>query len=150
MRAFALMLALVLAGCAHENQRLVQLQALDEGSKELLSKYRQFLTELQLDAFLAKHDTQARADYLSSLKIEERIAQYPKPVQDAIWGQQIIPGMDKPAVLVTWGSPDWRDIDEGKAEVGVESERWGYNRGDKKVEVVIVNGYVTEVREGAR
>lgn len=150
MRAVVLALALACGGCAHDNARLAALQSLDEPSKDLLSKYRQFLTQLQVDRFLAQPDHEARAKYIDSLKIEQRIAHYPKAIQDAIWGQDVIGGMDKPAVLLTWGSPDYRQIDEGKADLGVEAERWGYYRGDAKYEVVIVNGFVTEVVEGRR
>jgi hypothetical protein len=150
VRAVALALALALSGCAHDAARLDAIMKLDEPSKELLSKYRQFLTPLQQDRFLAKEDFEQRKAFIDALKIEERIAHYPKPVQEAIWAQNIIAGMDKPAVLMTWGSPYSRDVDESKAEAGVEDERWGYLRGDQQIVVVIINGYVTEVIEGKR
>jgi hypothetical protein len=67
-----------------------------------------------------------------------------------MWAMEVIPSMDKPAVLMTWGSPETREIDEGKADLGVESERWGYTRGDSRYVVVIVNGYVTEVIAGKK
>jgi hypothetical protein len=147
LRAFALAAALALASCAHDNARLEALQKLDVPSKDLLSKYRQFLTPLQIDRFLGKEDFEKRDAYLKSLKIEERIAHYPPAVQQAIWNMDIIAGMDKPAVLMTWGSPENREIDEGKADQGVEYERWGYDRASARFIVVIVNGYVTEVIE---
>lgn len=149
MRAFALAgaLALALASCAHDNARLEALQKLDVPSRDLLSKYRQFLTPLQIDRYLAKENFEQRDAFIKSLKIEERIAHYPPAVQHAIWNMEIIAGMDKPAVLMTWGSPEQRDIDEAKADQGVEYERWGYDRASAKFIVVIVNGYVTEVIE---
>lgn len=150
MRGLAFAAALALFSCAHDNARLEALQKLDEPSKDMLSKYRQFLTPLQIDRFLSKPSFEERSAYIGSLKIEERIAHYPKPIQEAIWGMEIIAGMDKPAVLMTWGSPEGREIDENKADLGVESERWTYTRGDSKFVVVIVNGYVTEVIEGKR
>lgn len=150
MRVAAVAAALLLLGCAHDNARLQALQKLDEPSKDLLSKYRQFLTPLQIDRYLSKATFEERSAFIASLKIEERIAHYPKAIQEAIWGMEIIAGMDKPAVLMTWGSPEGREIDENKADLGVESERWSYTRGDLKYVVVIVNGYVTEVIEGKR
>jgi hypothetical protein len=147
VRAWAVVAAFTLASCAHDNARLEALQKLDVPSKDLLSKYRQFLTPLQIDRYLAKEDFEKRDTYIKSLKIEERIAHYPPAVQQAIWNMDIIAGMDKPAVLMTWGSPENREIDEAKADQGVEYERWGYDRASARFIVVIVNGYVTEVIE---
>jgi hypothetical protein len=150
VRAFWLVVALGLSGCAHEQARLEALQKLDEPSKELFSKYRQFLTELQKDRFLAKESFEQRQEMITGLHIEERLAHYTRPVQEAIWGMTIIAGMDKPAVLLTWGAPQDREVDEAALERGVENEKWGYDRGDIKYVIVIVNGYVTEVIEGKR
>ena len=150
MRGVLLAVVIALSGCALDNARLQAIQAMDDESKDLLSKYRQFMTQLQMDRFLAKTTVDERKAYIASLKIEERIAHYPKHVQDAMWAREVIPGMDKAAVLLTWGSPSSREIDEAKLEVGVEHERWQYERGDHVYVVVVVNGVVTEVIEGKR
>lgn len=146
----ALALSAALAWGCSGSQRLKQLQAMPDPDKEQLAKYRQFLTELQVDHYCNLPDLEARNAFIASLKIEERLAHYPKVIQDAIWAGEVIPGMDKPAVLLTWGSPSSREVDEQKAESGVEAERWGYARAERRYEVVLVNGYVTEVLEAGR
>ncbi len=113
-------------------------------SKALFDKYQQFLTDSQKDRFFAMADDETRRQFIGSLQIEARIAAYPKPVQDAIWQQRIIPGMDTAAVLLTWGVPHDRDFAN---QNGVESEWWYFQRGSARVRVQLTQGVVTDVVE---
>lgn len=133
-------LCLLVSACA--NQRAEREALLSQESQALLKKYRQFMTQRQLDEFLAWEDDGARQKYVQGLRVEERLANYPKPIQDAIWAQNVILGMDKPAVLLSWGAPPNRDF---STEGGNDAETWIYVREQRKIHVVITNGYVTDV-----
>lgn len=124
------------------NQRAEREALLTPQSQLLLGKYRQFMTQRQLDEFLAWDNDGAREEYVKGLRVEERLASYPKPIQDAIWAGQVVLGMDKPAVFLTWGVPPNREL---SAEGGNESETWFYVREQRKISVVVTNGYVTDV-----
>lgn len=100
------------------------------------------MTQRQLDEFLAWEDDAAREKYVQGLRVEERLANYPRPVQDAIWAQNVVLGMDKPAVLLAWGAPPNRDF---STEGGNEIETWYYVREQRKIAVVLTNAYVTDV-----
>ncbi len=134
---------LLLAACV--TQTAVERETnLTGESKELFDRYKQFLTESQKDRFFAMKDEETRKQFIGSLQIESRIAAYPKPVQDAIWQGRIIPGMDKAAVLLTWGTP--HDSDYGN-ENGVQTDWWNYQRGSAKARVQFTQGIVTDVVE---
>lgn len=145
--ASALILLLVVVGCVGcvGGKRLDAMQALSDESRALYAKYRQFMTEGQQDAFLAQPDDEARAAYVKSLRIEERLAKYPAYVQEAIWAQEVVPGMDNEAVLLSWGLPERRDWDEQERVKGNDVQRWQYTRYSKLTQVVIANGVVTQV-----
>ncbi|MFT3836172.1 MAG: hypothetical protein QM723_04130 [Myxococcaceae bacterium] len=137
------LLMVFLAGCV--TQASVEREtSLTGESKELFDRYKQFLTETQKDRFFAYKDDETRKQFVASLQIESRIAAYPKPVQDAIWQGRIIPGMDKAAVLLTWGAP--HDSDYGN-ENGVQTDWWNYQRGSQKARVQFTQGIVTDVVE---
>lgn len=133
-------LCLIVSACA--NQRAEREALLSPQSQVLLKKYRQFMTQRQLDEFLAWEDDGAREKYVQGLRVEERLANYPKPLQDAIWAQNVILGMDKPAVLLAWGVPPNREF---STEGGNEVEIWLYVRENRKIAVVLTNAYVTDV-----
>lgn len=133
-------LCLFVSACA--NQRAEREAVLSPQSQILLKKYRQFMTQRQLDEFLAWDDDAAREKYVQGMRVEERLAAYPKPIQDAIWAQNVVLGMDKPGVLLSWGAPPNRDF---SGEGGNEVETWTYVREQRKYAVVITNGYVTDV-----
>ena len=131
-------------GCAGSH-RLELVQRMNDDEKEMFSKYKQFMTEGQEDDFLALPTLDEKKAYIAALKIEERVAKYPKFVQDAIWSQEVVPGMDREAVLLTWSIPMLREWDEAELAKGNEVERWSYRRMNEYVQVVIANGVVTRV-----
>jgi hypothetical protein len=141
----AVVLALGVPGCASTNKRLEAFRALSDEGKELYSKYRQFLSEPQQDELLALPSDDERRSYVAALKIDERIARYPQHVQDAIWAQELVAGMDRGAVLLSWGTPALREVEEASLEQGNEQERWLYHRAEEDVQVVLINGVVTEL-----
>lgn len=144
LRRIALFVLLFDAACTG-HKRLDAMQALSEESKQLYAKYRQFMTEGQQDAFLAQPDDEARAAYIKSLKIEERLEKYPPYVREAIWAQEVVPGMDNEAVLLSWGVPESREWDEQERSQGNDVQRWNYTRFGKLTQVLLHNGVVTQV-----
>ncbi len=144
MRRLGPALTLLLAvSCV--SQTLVEREnTLTGESRDLYQKYKQFLTEAQKDRYFALADEELRKQFIGSLQIEARIATYPKPVQDAIWQQRIIPGMDHASVLLTWGVPHDRDFAN---ENGVETEWWNFQRGSQRFRVQFTQGVVTDVVE---
>ncbi|MBI3180808.1 MAG: hypothetical protein HYZ28_01555 [Myxococcales bacterium] len=146
-RAAPLLIALCLACVGH--RRLELIQKLSPEGRELYSKYKQFLTEGQQEEFLALPSDDERLRYVQALRIEERLSRYPKFVQDAIWSQEVVPGMDREAVLLTWSTPMLREWDQLELAKGNEVERWNYQREDGTVQVVITNGVVTQVLRGS-
>lgn len=149
--AMLLLAAGLAAGCA-STQRRDQIQALSSESRELFAKYRQFMTEGQQDQFLALASQQEQQAFVESLKVEERLARYPPEIQEAIWRQDVIPGMDNAAVLLTWGSPSHRAFDDVEHSKGNDVQRWQYQRGagGELVNVVITNGVVTALERTGR
>ncbi|MHB8872366.1 MAG: hypothetical protein ACYC8T_01645 [Myxococcaceae bacterium] len=140
-------LALLLcAGCVGHD-RLARVQLLSDDEKELYGKYKQFMTEGQQEEFLAAPTPTEREEYIRALRVEERLAHYPAYVQDAIWKQDIVPGMDAAAVLLTWSVPVLREWDETERAKGNDIERWSYRRDGKFKQVVLTNGVVTRVVE---
>lgn len=142
-RLAALLMALPLACTGHH--RLEAVQRLSDDGKELYGRYKQFMTEGQQDEFLALSSDEDRRQWLATLKIEERLARYPQFIQDAIWSQEVVPGMDREAVLLTWSVPLLREWDDDEMARGNEIERWSYRRDDRYVQVVLTNGVVTQV-----
>jgi hypothetical protein len=140
-RASAVALALV--ACAGR-QRLEQVSQLSEEDSALYAKYRQFMTETQQDEFLAL-SSEGRREYIRQLKVEERLEHYPPFIRQAIWAQDVVPGMDTVAVLLSWGTPELREIDEQELERGNQVERWNYHRDGAWRQVVVTNGVVTNV-----
>ncbi len=138
-------LLLLLPACAGQ-QRLTAVQALSEQGRDLYSRYRQFLTEDQQDAFLALPTDEARQVYIDKLEIDARLSRYPRRIQDAIWAQEVVTGMDREAVLLTWGKPELRELEQGELARGNEVDRWSYSRGAAGLtQVVFTNGVVTDV-----
>ena len=139
-RALLATLWLLASACA--NQRAEREALLSPQSQQLLGQYRQFMTQRQLDEFLAWEDDAAREQYVKGLRVEERLAGYPKPIQDAIWAKNVVLGMDKPAVLLSWGPPPEREF---SGVGGNETETWFYLREQRRFAVVVTNGYVSDV-----
>lgn len=143
-RIAALALGAVLFGCIGHH-RLERVQALTPEGKALFSKYRQFMTEVQIDRFLALQEDEEREAFVSELKVEERLARYPQYIQDAIWAREVVPGMDHEAVLLSWGLPELREIDEKELEKGNNLERWNYQREGRFAQVIFASNIVTTV-----
>ena len=139
-RALVAIVCLLASACA--NVRAEKEALLPPGSQAQLEKYRQFMTQRQVDEFLALADDVARTEYVNGLRVDERLAGYSRPIQDAIWAKDVLKGMDKPAVLLSWGTPREREF---SGEGGNEIETWIYRREQRQFAVVVTNGYVTDV-----
>ncbi|MBL8954082.1 MAG: hypothetical protein JNK82_25120 [Myxococcaceae bacterium] len=148
MRRGLLLVALVLAACATTGQA-ERIAALSPYASELYARYAQFMTEAQRDTFLRAASDAERHAQVEGLKIDEMLADFPKPVQEAIWAQQILPGMSPAAVLLSWGSPWQREIDETPLRKEA-IERWYYQRNGKSANVTFTNGVVSEYDDGQR
>ncbi len=148
---FLVLAVLLGAGCATAGfNRLERYHALSEKSREAFDKYHQFMTEGQQERFLDGPDDEARQRLLVDLHVEERLARYPKYVQDAIWSQDVVPGMDTAAVLLSWGKPDEVERPFHEDNRGVDQQLWIYRRGPTGKEdrrVTVVQGVVTAVEK---
>ena len=145
-RAFTGLSLVLLLGCASGPTRLERYRALPQPSKDAYDKYHQFLTESGQERYLAAPTEEARAKIIADLHIEERLARYPEYVQRAIWSQEVVAGMDKEAVLLTWGRPDSVDRPYLDDSQGVAREIWSFRRGaDDLRRVEIVQDVVTSV-----
>ncbi|HEY3449365.1 MAG TPA: hypothetical protein VGK67_23625 [Myxococcales bacterium] len=147
MRALAAAACLLaFTGCTHAPDKADLYKALSLPAKGDYDKYRQFLTESQQDRYLALPNDQERAQMMADLHIEERLSRFPKYVQTAIWDRDVVPGMDKEAVLLSWGRPDSVDRLSADDSKGVEQEIWIYGHGKPKEDrVTIIQGVVTVV-----
>src|SRR4051812_33238853 len=98
-------LVLVVLAClaCASSRRLERTQSLTPEMRELFARYRQFMTETQVDRFLGMPTDTARKQLVDDLKIDDMLSQFARPVQDAIWAQRVMLGMNKPAVLLSWG-----------------------------------------------
>ncbi len=150
MRALMVVFASLatLAACTHAPDKADLYKALSEPAKADYDKYRQFLTESQQDRYLSLPDDQARARMLADLHIEERLARFPPYVQTAIWDRDVVPGMDKEAVLLSWGRPDEVERPSADESKGVDHQVWLYGHGKPKEDrVTIIQGVVTVVEK---
>jgi hypothetical protein len=140
---------LLVSGCATSG-RLEKYQALSPEAQQAYDKYSQFFTESQRDRYLALPTDGDRRGFIGDLHIEERLAKYPKYIQEAIWSRQVVAGMDKEAVFLTWGQPDEVERATYEEAHGVERETWIFRRGvsnRESYQVLIITGQVIEVRK---
>lgn len=145
----ALLSSVVLLACASTG-RAERIAKLSPESSQLYARYRQFMTEQQADRFLEAQTDLERKQQIDGLKIDEMLSQFPQPVQDAIWAQQIQLGMSRQAVLLSWGGPYQREFDEYALSRGNEIETWWFKRGDRTAHVVFTNGLVTDFDDGKK
>jgi hypothetical protein len=133
-------------GCATGASRLERYRALSQQSRDDFDKYHQFMTERQQERFFECPSDEQRRAQIAALHIEERLARYPEHIQKAIWSQQVVPGMDREAVLLTWGKPESVERPDFEDSKGVSTEIWSFDRGSGgQREVEIVQGIVTSV-----
>ncbi len=133
-------------GCASGPNRLELYRALSQPSKDAYDKYHQFMTEPRQEAYLAAKSDEERARMIGDLHVEERLARYPDYIQKAIWSQEVVAGMDREAVLLTWGRPDSVERPYSEDSQGVDREIWSFRRGTGDVRLVeIVQGVVLSV-----
>ncbi len=128
---------------------LERTNALPPESRQLFEQYKQFMTELQVDRFLDLTSDDARKQFITDLKVQDLLSQFPPVVQQAIWDQKILLGMNKAAVLLSWGSPFQRDFDDDQSGHGNTVDRWLYKRHDKKMYVTFTNDVVSDYDDGA-
>lgn len=149
MRALLVAFAFVgclLGACTHTPDKADLYKALSEPARSDYDKYRQFLTEAQQDKYLSLPNDQERAQFMADLHVEDRLGRFPKYVQTAIWDRDVVPGMDKEAVLLSWGRPDSVDRLSTDDSKGVAQEVWVYGHGKAKEDrVTIIQGVVTVV-----
>jgi len=151
MRPLSAALALACAlACSATPSRLSRYQAMSPESQAAYDKYNQFLTEGQQEKYLSLPTDQDRARMIADLHVEDRLARYPQYVQDAIWSREVVPGMDKAAVLLSWGQPSSVERDFLDDSKGVTRERWTYRRGPtgkEDLHLLIVEGLVQAVEK---
>jgi hypothetical protein len=148
VRLAALVLAAFPLACTATPSRLSRYRAMSPESQAAYDKYNQFLTESQQEKYLSLPTDRERQEMLAGLHIEERLAKYPQYIQDAIWSREVVPGMDKAAVLLTWGQPTAVERDFLDDSKGVMRERWVYRRGStghEDYQVLLVEGLVQAV-----
>lgn len=142
-------LLLAVIACATTG-RAERIAKLSPQSSQLFAKYKQFMTERQIEQFFEAQTDLEQKQLIESLKIDEMLSQFPKPVQDAIWAQSVMLGMNHAAVLLSWGSPRQREFDEDQLSKGNEIERWYYQRNDRSAYVTFTNGVVSDYDDGSR
>jgi hypothetical protein len=141
-----------LAACTTVEPLELRIARLSPGAREELDRSRQFMTDNQIERYLAESDDDARQRYLDSLKIDDRLADYPEHVRHAIVDRRVVAGMDWQAVYLTWGKPKWRDrLDAAKSHGNVE-ELWHWEVTDPsgramRRTVTVLNGLVVDVEE---
>ncbi len=129
-------------GCA--SVRTAGFERLPEAEKARFARYRQFMTARQQERFLLLETQDARDAAIEAMHVEERLAEFPAHVQEAIWNQQVVPGMSPRAVILSWGSPERIDRREDPLKKGLpKRETWRY--GGDKGEVIFLEGLVQEV-----
>ncbi|MGI5862797.1 MAG: hypothetical protein ACOX6T_12165 [Myxococcales bacterium] len=133
-------------GCVSGPNRLELYRALSQPAKDAYDKYHQFMTEPRQEAYLTAKSDEERQRMIADLHVEERLARYPDYIQKAIWSQEVVAGMDKEAVLLTWGRPDSVERPFSEDSQGVDREIWSFRRGAGDVRrVEIVQGVVLNV-----
>jgi hypothetical protein len=148
-RALVVASTLAVIACASTG-RAERIAKLSPESSTLFARYKQFMTERQQDQFLEAQTDLERKQQVDGLKIDDMLSQFPKPVQDAIWAQQVQLGMSRAAVLLSWGGPSQREFDEDQLSKGNEIERWYYRRNDRNAYVTFTNGIVSDYDDGSR
>ncbi len=143
----ALSLAVVACAGAGRAERIAKLSPEARGQ---YASYGHFMTERQRDLYLEAQTDAERQQQIDALKIDDMLSQFPKPVQDAIWAQTIMLGMNTAAVLLSWGTPWQREFDDDQLRKGNEIERWYYKRGEKNAYVTFTNGVVSDYDDGQR
>jgi hypothetical protein len=147
--AFLLAGALALTACATAPLTEDRYQALSPDCRALFDKYHQFMTDDRTEAFLAAPNDEARKQIVAEMHVEERLAHYPKFIQDAIWSRSAVAGMDKPALFLSLGQPDSVDrenVDPDTKEL--PRELWHYRRGpNDEIVISIVNDQVVDVKQ---
>jgi hypothetical protein len=140
---------LAVLACAHTGQA-ERIAKLSPQSSQLYARYKQFMTERQQELFLDAKTDLERQQLVEGLKIDEMLSQYPQPVQDAIWAQEVTLGMSRAAVLLSWGGPYQREFDQAELDKGNEIERWWYKRADRTAYVTFTNGVVSDYDDGEK
>jgi len=139
--ALAGLLSMAMA-CA--SVRSAGFERLPEAEKARFARYQQFMTSRQQERFLLLETQEARDAAIEAMHVEERLAKYPAHQQEAIWSQEVVPGMHPDAVMLSWGPPEKIERREDPLNKGLPArETWRYRGGAR--EVVFVEGVVIEV-----
>jgi hypothetical protein len=150
VKRFAVSIAWAVLVCGCAMGRAERIAKLSPDSSQQFAKYKQFMTEGQQQRYLEAPTDLERTQMVEGLKIDDMLSQFPKPVQDMIWAQQVSLGMNKAAVLLSWGGPYQREFDEDALSRGNEIERWTYKRNDRTAYVTFTNGIVSDYDDGSR
>ena len=141
MRVIGVFLFVLLSVTACAHGRYDAFEALSPAAKAQYAKYRQFMTGHQRDRYLLLKTDAERDAFIADLHVEAHLAKWPKYVQDAIWAQEVVPGMDAEAVILSVGPPDEVLRDDA---AGLDRRTWLYHVSGR--EVRFVEGKVVEVR----
>lgn len=140
-RLAALCALCLVAGCAHG--RDFYFKRLSDHAKAEYAKYEQFLTDHQKTQFIHLKTDAARDEFLAALHIQERLARYPKFIQNAIWDRRVVVGMDEDAVILSVGPPDRVDRGADADSPTVSRQTWTYDA--RHLTVHFVDHKVSEV-----
>lgn len=137
----------LMVACATGPSRLERYTALSEPARADFDKYRQFMTDRQQERYLSAPDDEVRRRMIADMRVEERLASHPEPIQRAIWSREVLVGMDKTAVFLSWGRPQAVDRLEPTDASRSGEEIWYYRRGMDGGEwrLRLVDGVVTQV-----
>ncbi|MBS2027448.1 MAG: hypothetical protein JST54_06030 [Deltaproteobacteria bacterium] len=143
-------LLVTLSACVTAPLTQERYQALSPESKALFDKYHQFMTDEREEAFLGAPNDAERRKIVEDMHVEERLAEFPKFVQEAIWSRTPVVGMDKNALFLAVGKPDAVDrqnVDPDTHEL--PKEVWRYRRGpalEHDYIITVVNDHVIDVQ----
>lgn len=146
-RQAVVLIALVLCQACAGAGRAERIAKLSPEASQQFQRYRQFMTDRQIGDYLDKLTDTERQQIIDGLKVDEMLSQFEPPVRDAIWAQTIMIGMNRAAVLLSWGGPYQRDVD---FERGNEIERWTYKRDQRTAQVTFMNGLVSDWDDGVK
>ena len=150
VRSWLAALLLSAAGCVTAPLTQERYQALSPESKALFDKYHQFMTDEREEAFLGAPNDAERKRVVDEMHVEERLAEFPKFVQEAIWSRSPVVGMDKNALFLAVGKPDAVDRQNVDPDThDLPKEVWRYRRGpalEHDYVITVVNDHVIDVQ----
>jgi hypothetical protein len=114
------------------------------GGSRINFRYKRDLTDadLQANAFL---DFMGRVLDVSEIRDEAAIRDLPSEVRRAVDAKDVVEGMTYQMVMLSWGDPDQKKINESGE--GKLSETWFYMRDGHRYVVDFLNGKVSKIQK---